>query len=68
MKRELPDIDARIESGDLGSVLGWLGRNIHQPGTTYLPGELLQRVTGGSLDQGHFVAYLNEKYSRIYGF
>ena len=68
MKREMPDIDARIESGDLASVLGWLGRNIHQPGATHLPAELLRRVTGGSLDQRHFVAYLNEKYSRIYGF
>ena len=68
MKREMPDVDARIESGDLACILEWLGRNIHQPGATYLPGELLRRVTDASLDQRHFVAYLNDKYSRIYGF
>jgi carboxypeptidase Taq len=68
MKRELPDLDARIEAGDLGSLLLWLRRNIHEPGATYLPGELVLRVTGTELDPSHFSAYLGEKYSRIYGF
>ncbi len=68
MKRDLPDLDARIESSDLGSVLGWLRAKIHQPGSSLLPTELVYRVTGSSLDPKHFVAYLDEKYSRIYAF
>jgi carboxypeptidase Taq len=68
MKKEIPDIDRRIESGDLASLLSWLRKSVHEPGATYLPGELVLRVTGSSLDPSHFVAYLNEKYSRIYGF
>jgi len=68
MKKELPDIDTRIEAGDLASLLLWLRSNIHAQGATLLPGELLQRVTGSSLDPAHFVSYLNQKYSRIYGF
>jgi carboxypeptidase Taq len=68
MKKSLSDIDSRIESGDLASLLAWLRKNIHEPGATYLPGELIQRVTGSSLDPKHFMAYLNEKYSRIYAF
>lgn len=68
MKRDMPDRDERIESGDLASILGWLRSNIHEPGSIYLPGELVRRVTGTGLDPGHFVAYLDEKYSQIYGF
>jgi carboxypeptidase Taq len=68
MKRELPDIDLAIESGDLKPLLSWLRKSIHEPGATFLPGELVLRVTGSVLDPSHFVKYLNEKYSRIYGF
>jgi carboxypeptidase Taq len=68
MKRDMPDIAARVESGDLLSVLAWLRRNIHEPGAMYLPGELVRRVTGGGLDPAHFLAYLDEKYSRVYGY
>jgi carboxypeptidase Taq len=68
MKREMPDLDGRIESGDLASVLGWLRSHVHAPGAIYRPGELVRRVTGSDLDPRHFAAYLNEKYSRVYGF
>lgn len=68
MKKDLPDLDARLETGDLASILGWLRAKIHMSGASYLPGELVRRATGSSLDPAHFVAYLNEKYARIYGF
>jgi len=41
-------------------VLAWLRENIHRPGSTWLPGELVERVTGEKLDARHFVAYLEE--------
>ncbi|MDP3177304.1 MAG: carboxypeptidase M32, partial [Spirochaetaceae bacterium] len=68
MRVDMPDLDARIERGDLASVLLWLRSRIHESGSTYTPSELVLRVTGSALDARHFVAYLNEKYSRIYGF
>jgi carboxypeptidase Taq len=68
MEKETPDLEERIESGDLASLLAWLRRGIHQPGAACLPGELVRRVTGSALDPRHFVRYLNEKYSRVYGF
>ncbi|OHD24728.1 MAG: carboxypeptidase [Spirochaetes bacterium GWB1_59_5] len=60
--------DAAVERGDLGSILSWLRANVHKPGATYKPGELVERVTGAPLDASHFVRYLNEKYAGIYGF
>lgn len=68
MKKDLPDLDRRLEEGDLASILGWLRAKVHASGASYLPGELVRNATGSSLDPAHFVAYLDEKYSRIYGF
>jgi carboxypeptidase Taq len=68
VKKGMPDLERRIESGDLASLLGWLRMNIHEPGAIYRPDELIRRVTGSSLDPKHFVAYLSEKYSQVYGF
>ena len=67
MKREMPGLEARIESGDLSGILGWLRAKVHAPGATYRPGELIERVTGTALDPRHFTLYLNEKYSAVYG-
>jgi carboxypeptidase Taq len=68
MRKTIPDIETRLEAGDYASLLAWLRTNIHRPGLTWLPGELVERVTGSPLDPRHFTAYLEGKYSRIYGF
>jgi len=68
MKKDLPDIEARIASGDYASLLDWLRRKIHSRGQSLLPSELVLEVTGRPLDPGHFLAYLEGKYTRIYGF
>jgi carboxypeptidase Taq len=68
MKKDLPGLESAIASGDLGPVLGWLRERVHAPGATYLPGELVSRVTGAPLDPSFFVRYLNEKYKAVYGF
>lgn len=68
LKKEVPDIEARIAGGDTQSVLKWLRANVHVHGSRYTPGELVKKVTGQPLDPVWFERYLREKYSRIYGF
>lgn len=68
LKQEIPDIEARISSGDTSAVLGWLRKNIHSQGARYTPAELVKKVTGQALDPTWFEKYLREKYSKIYGF
>lgn len=68
MMKDIPDFDARVESGDTAAILSWLRDKVHSPGSIWLPGELVQNVTGSALDPSHFVAYLDRKYSKIYGF
>jgi carboxypeptidase Taq len=63
---DVPTIPADIERGEFGGLLGWLRTNIHQHGRKFMPGELIERVTGGPLNSGPYVAYLKHKYSEIY--
>jgi len=68
MQEAIPDLAAKIEEGDCGPAREWLAKNIHKVGTTYLPGELVEKVTGSPLNASHFTRYLEKKYSEIYGF
>jgi carboxypeptidase Taq len=68
LKKEIPDVEARISRGDTSAVLAWLRMNVHAQGSRYTPGELVKKVTGQELDPVWFEKYLREKYSKIYGF
>jgi len=39
---------------------------VHRHGRRYLPDELLGRATGSGLDPEPYLAYLREKYTRLY--
>lgn len=66
MKKDLPDFDARIESGDFAAIHEWLKNNIHVHGSIYDPGDLVKRVTGEPLSARYFIDYLNQKYGALY--
>lgn len=68
MRKDLPSLDDDLGAGRLDGVLGWLRDHIHRHGSAKTAGELVQDVTGSALDPNHFVAYLNDKFGRIYGF
>lgn len=68
MAKAVPDLDARIARGETKPVLDWLRSEVHAPGATYLPGELVEKVTGKPLDPAYFARYLERKYSKVYGF
>jgi carboxypeptidase Taq len=68
MRAEIPDLDARVERGDLLSPKAWLNEKIHVHGRRYLAPELCERVTGRPLSSGPLMAYLGKKFGEIYGF
>jgi carboxypeptidase Taq len=68
MAKSLGSLDDLAGRGEYAAILSWLRENVHRPGAWLLPGELLEKVTGACLDPSHFARYLEEKYSRIYGF
>lgn len=60
-----PGFKQTLGVGNLAKVREWLVREIHGHGSVYLPEELLVRVTGAPLSAQPFLAYLEEKFSRL---
>ncbi len=67
MAKAIPNQDELMAAGNIQPILAWLIENVHQHGKKYLPTELIERVTGGPIQTGPYLAYLKTKYSEIYG-
>lgn len=61
-----PSLTTDLGHGNYQPLKNWLTENIHQHGRTYLPHELLQRVTGTGLDATPYLDYLEQKFTAIY--
>lgn len=66
MAKDIPDQDELMAQGKITPIREWLIENVHQYGKKYLPTDLIQRVTGGSIDTGPYLAYLGSKYKTLY--
>jgi carboxypeptidase Taq len=62
LRRDAPDLDARIERGELGAVTGWLAERVHAAGARLSPQELVQEVTGKPLGAAPALRYLEARY------
>ncbi len=65
MRQDMPDLDARIEAGDLMSIRRWQQDNIHRHGSVYTAPELVRRVSGEPLNPRFFSDYLEQKFSGL---
>ncbi len=63
----IPDLEAKIETGEFAPLLGWLNEHVHEPGARYLPDDLLARATGAPLTAEPYLAYLRGKFGELYG-
>lgn len=66
LRDEIPTLDDQIAVGDFRQLLAWLRREVHRVGAIYDPKDLIERVTGETLDPSHFIGYVKAKYSDIY--
>ena len=64
---ELGDLDILFRSGEFRPLLGWLNRNIHEPGMCYSSAELSEKVTGSPLSHKDLIVQLRQKLVPIYG-
>jgi carboxypeptidase Taq len=62
MRRATPDLDARIEAGEVGVVFDWLRENIWQQASRWSTDELAVRASGEALNPAHFKAHLESRY------
>jgi carboxypeptidase Taq len=63
----LPDLEERIEQGELTPLRDWLREHVHRHGRKLESAEIVQRATGRPIEIGPYVRYLREKYGDIYG-
>jgi carboxypeptidase Taq len=62
MRRQMPDLDARITRGELAPVFDWLRENIWSQASRWTTDELAQRASGEALNPAHFKAHLEARY------
>ncbi len=62
MRRQMPELDARIAEGDLEAIFGWLREHIWSQASRWTTDELARRATGEALNPAHFKAHLEARY------
>ncbi|MEM3731418.1 MAG: carboxypeptidase M32 [Candidatus Bathyarchaeia archaeon] len=68
MEKEIADWRKSIEKGNFNQIKNWLIKNVYSYGNLYDPMDLIRKITGKKLDVKPYLEYLNEKYSKLYGF
>ncbi|WEG10792.1 carboxypeptidase M32 [Pullulanibacillus sp. KACC 23026] len=66
MLNDLPNYDALLAEGQITPIRQWLNQNIHQYGALKKPIEIIQDVTGHSLQAEPLIRYLTDKYRSLY--
>jgi carboxypeptidase Taq len=67
VRRDLPDLDDRVEAGDFAPLRDWLRDRIHRHGRKFTPQETLERCTGSTIDPEPYLRYLKDKVVELYG-
>jgi carboxypeptidase Taq len=62
---DVPDLEERLEAGDLAPLCDWLRDRLWRHGRKYMPAEMLERVVGGGLDPEPYLRYLNTKLGAL---
>ncbi len=65
--QDIPNLEDQIRKGEFGELLSWLREKIHHHGSKFEAPELVQRITGQSINPQPYVRYLRQKYGEIYG-
>jgi carboxypeptidase Taq len=66
-KEDVPDLEDKFAVGDFSGLLSWLRENIHSHGRRYSAADLVQKVTGKPLSHEPMMAYLKDKFGKLYG-
>ena len=67
VRRDLPDLDRQMASGDFQPLLAWLREKIHRHGRRWPAEELGERITGTRLSHEPLIKYLGDKLRPVYG-
>lgn len=65
MKKDL-DVDVLLEQGKIWEITDYLKKHIHQFGSTRDAKTLLKDLTGEEFNPDYYIAYLKERFTRVY--
>jgi len=66
VREAIPDLDAQLEAGELGTLSAWLRDNLYSLGRMLTPKETIERITGSpTIDPEPYLAYLREKMAAL---
>ena len=65
---DIVDWREQITGGNFRAVKEWMIKNVHSYGNLYNPSDLIKIITGKKLSVDPYLSYLNNKYSKLYGF
>jgi carboxypeptidase Taq len=68
MQKAIPDWRKQLTKGKFTNIKQWLTKNIYIQGRLYDPAQLIRKVAGTELNVKPFLNYLEQKYSKLYGF
>ena len=66
-KEAIPDLEKKIESGNLLPLKDWLVEHVHRWGRRYDSEDLIEKATGKKASAEPFTRYLRDKYGPLYG-
>ena len=67
MRAALPDLDAQLSEGDTSAATGWLRTNLQTHGGLREPKATIEHATGKAPTVEPLLAYLEAKFSGLYG-
>jgi carboxypeptidase Taq len=62
LKRDLPGLNASVESGDFTPIRSWLETHVWSKGSSQSPTDLIKNATGKELSDSDYRAHLEERY------
>lgn len=68
MEKEQTNWREQISHGNFRPIKSWLVNNVYRYGNLHDPADLIKKITGIELDVKPYIKYLEEKYSKLYGF
>lgn len=66
MRDAVPDLDDSLAAGDAAPGVEWLRENVQRHGGLKRPRSLIEEATGADVSPEPLLAYLEDKFSRIY--
>ena len=67
MRKDLPDLDTELASGNTSSATEWLRQNLQQHGGVRSPVETIDHAAGTGPSPAPLMSYLEEKFTGLYG-